>query len=563
MSDMTVDEYSRKLASDFLFYLEEEILHISPKTGAVIPFKLNQSQKLLHDAIEGQLKRQGYVRALVLKCRQPGVSTYIEGRFYWRTSQELGKTAMIVAHEDKAASRLFVMGKLFHERCPQLFRPATRFSNAKELVFDTDDGKGLKSQYIVQTAGSQRAGGRSYTLHYVHASEVSHWGEGGAAILGGLLESVPSEYPAKMGTEVIWETTANGLDPIFYEKWMEIVNADGATFENGVYAAKGKEYICIFIPYFYHDGYREQEPAKDPDEYETWLLSQKDLSGKNVDLFQIEWRRRKIESLVPPIGFTKEQFFKQEYPATPQEAFVSSGRGVFDTAKLLALIDAAPAPVARYDVIPGSHQWKSDPEGPLRVWKEPGGGSYVIGADVAEGLVHGDFSVADVVDHATGEQVAQWHGKIHPESFGDVLAALGKRYNGAWLVPERNNNGLLTVTRLERIGYKKLYVETIAEPPLRPRKRYGWVTSSKNKSMIIQELVKELDEGTHGLNGKDTLREMLVFKQHEDGKLGAIDGQNDDRVMARAIAGHVRKILPMVVPASVQQVKTVGWAAFK
>ena len=171
---------------------------------------------------------------------------------------------------------------------------------------------------------------------------------------------------------------------------------------------------------------------------------------------------------------------------------------------------------------------------------------YVIGGDIAEGLPHGDFTSLDVVEQLSGEQVAQWHGNIHPEQAGDLMAAMGKRYNLAWLVPERNNNGLTTVTRLVNLDYKRLYVENVVEhPPARPRKRYGFVTSSKTKPLMINQMVAELDDGTHGIKCKETFGEMLTFKHHDDGKLGAIEGAWDDRVLSMALASYARRVLPM------------------
>ena len=547
-----VEEYSDKLYSDFLFYLEEGALHISPKKGQVIPLILNSSQTILHKSIEEQRSRQGNVRVLVLKARQFGASTYTEGRFFWRTSQEVGKTAMIIAHMDSSTNNLFGMAKLFYERCPKEFRPSKRFSNSKELVFDTDKGDGLKSRYILQTAGTSKAGGRSFTLHYVHASEVAHWADGGAGVLGGSLESIPSEEDAINGTEVILETTANGLDPLFYPRWAEITNkavaGENGNYKDGVWTHG--EWIAIFIPWFFHEGYTVSISSDEEafikatlDDHEKWLLTQKSPNGP-VTYGQLEWRRRKIPNLVPPLGITKELYFKQEYPSSHEEAFISTGTGLFDAEKLKGLIDTAQPPITRYDLLTGT-QWQFSKDGPLSVWEEPKPGkSYIVGADVAEGLEHGDFSTADVVDQITGEQVAHYHGKVHPETFGDILSALGHRYNTAWVVPERNNHGLTTVTRLEKLSYPRLYVETLIEPPKRPRKRWGWVTTSKSKPQIIDELIFEFNEDSHGIKCKETLMEMLDFKKHPDGSLAAEIGKNDDRVMSRAIAGHARRVLP-------------------
>lgn len=137
-------------------------LKIKDKSGGVVPFKLNKAQEALDDAIEQQLAETGRVRVLVLKGRQQGISTYTEGRFYWRTSLQFGKTAYILTHEDKATQNLFGMAKLYHEHVPPGLMPSTGAANANELVFDR-----LASKYAVGTARTKGTG-RSSTVQYFH-----------------------------------------------------------------------------------------------------------------------------------------------------------------------------------------------------------------------------------------------------------------------------------------------------------------------------------------------------------------------------------------------------------
>ena len=72
----------QRLKDDFPHYAER-CLKIRPKAGGVVPFMLNDVQRAIHDKMEAQLAETGRVRALILKARQPGCSTYIEGRSYW------------------------------------------------------------------------------------------------------------------------------------------------------------------------------------------------------------------------------------------------------------------------------------------------------------------------------------------------------------------------------------------------------------------------------------------------------------------------------------------------
>lgn len=230
----------------------------------------------------------------------------------------------------------------------------------------------------------------------------------------------------------------------------------------------------------------------------------------------------------------------------PEHAFLGSGRPVFDNLKLLTLKDTLPAPVARYECLISTYQWLAKDDGRLWVWEEPkSGGAYIISADVSEGLKEGDFSCADVIDHRTGLQVAQWHGKIDPDAFGLILIALGRRYNNAWIAPERNNHGLMVVTVLVNENYPRVYAEMVPEPPGKPRKRFGWLTSNATRPLIIDNLIKEVRENSHGIRCPKTIEEMMSFKIQDNGKMEADVNRNDDRVMSYAIGKHLRLVLPL------------------
>jgi hypothetical protein len=138
----------QRLKADFPHYAAK-CLKIIPKDGAIAPLVLNTAQRYLHGRIEAQLARTGRVRAIILKGRQQGCSTYVEARFYWRLSHAFGAHAYILTHEDAATRNLFDMAKRYHQHCPVLVKPSIRASNEKALIFDH-----LDSGYHVGTAGS-------------------------------------------------------------------------------------------------------------------------------------------------------------------------------------------------------------------------------------------------------------------------------------------------------------------------------------------------------------------------------------------------------------------------
>ncbi len=269
---------------------------LNPETGIkekIVPFILNKAQEHIHFKLEQQSKDKGYVRALLLKGRQQGCSTYVEGRFYWKTSQRKGVKAFILTHEDKATSNIFKMAKRYYEHCPAHMQPHIALNNAKELTFDR-----LDSAYGVGTAGSGDVG-RSDTIDFFHGSEVGFW-KNTDSIKTGVMQA------AEMADEIILESTANGLGNMFHHMWQDAA------------AGKGK-YIAIFVPWYWQEEYREPLPDgfTMTDEEEQYYDAYYD--DGLTDPEQIMWRRNKIIELKDP------SLFKQEYPGTAAEAFQTTG----------------------------------------------------------------------------------------------------------------------------------------------------------------------------------------------------------------------------------------------
>jgi hypothetical protein len=288
-------ELLRRFRSDFGFYAPRA-LRIRTKSGAIVPFTLNRAQQHMHAKLEQQLQAIGMVRALVLKGRQQGASTYIGGRFYWKTSGEFGKNTYILTHEQAATDNLFGMTKRYNENCPDELKPQTAIDNAKELWFNV-----LDSRYKVATAGA-KATGRSGTAQYFHGSEAAFW-PNAKDHMAGIGQTIPEEP----GTEIILESTGNGIGNPFHQKWTLAVAGDES--EDGE-----SPYLPIFVPWYWEPGYRRAAPAGfvlDADEARY-------ADAYDLDLEQMAWRRAKVNG-----DFEGDvSLFNQEYPATPEMAFM-------------------------------------------------------------------------------------------------------------------------------------------------------------------------------------------------------------------------------------------------
>lgn len=279
-----------KLEDNYSLFAET-LLKIRTKSGVIKNLKFNRAQNFIHEKLEHQIKMIGKIRALILKGRQQGCSTYVGGRYYHKTTHNRGLRTFILTHEQEATNNLFGMVERFYELMPEVYRPHIGASNRKELFFDR-----LDSGYRIGTAGTKGVG-RSATIQLFHGSEVAFWPHADTHAAG-ILQAVPNEP----GTEVILESTANGLGNLYHQMWQQAeVGANG--------------YIPIFIPWYIQEEYQEPVPADfklDDDEIKYMELHR-------LKPEQIVWRRKKIIELGDPL------LFKQEYPATADEAFQTTG----------------------------------------------------------------------------------------------------------------------------------------------------------------------------------------------------------------------------------------------
>ncbi|VAX07941.1 hypothetical protein MNBD_ALPHA03-1266 [hydrothermal vent metagenome] len=319
----------RVRARDDFEYFSRKCLKIRTKAGTIEPLILNRSQTYLHEIIEKQYTETGKVRVIILKGRQQGCSTYAEGRLYWKTSHQKGVKAFILTHEEDATKNLFDMAQRYHENNNPLLKPHTGADNYKELVFDK-----LDSGYKVGTAKT-KGRGRSSTIQYFHGSEVAFWPHAEEHAKG-IMQAIPDG----LGTEVMLESTANGLNNYFHQQWKKAESGE-------------TEYIPIFIPWFWQDEYRR---AVD-DRFTTTEEEDRLSEYYGLDVEQLSWRRNKIADLSVS-GADGEASFKQEYPCNAAEAFQMTGK--------LGLITPQVAVRARNNTVNGN--------GPLVIGVDPSRG---------------------------------------------------------------------------------------------------------------------------------------------------------------------------------------------
>jgi hypothetical protein len=391
--DQREKDLRRRLRDDLVYYAPR-CLFIRTKNGSVSPFHLNEAQLYLHGLLEDQKRRTSKVRALVLKGRQQGCSTYVEARFFWRTTNGRGLKAFILTHLDDATNNLFGMAKRFYDHCPALVRPERTASNAKEIIFNR-----LDSGYKVGTAGSKGTG-RGDTLQLFHGSEVAYWPNADTHVAGAL-----QAVPDMAGTEVILESTSAGPKGLFYEMCAAAMRGDG-------------EYILVFIPWFWQSEYRKPVPdgfVPTADE----LAYQQD---HGLDLEQIVWRRSKIAEL------NGIHNFRREYPATAAEAFSTE--------------------------VPGA-LWKREQIDNLRVHAHPELKRIVVAVDPSGGDKERNDEVGLVVVGVDAQKhgyvLADHSGRYSPETWASKAVALYRQFKADRIVAEANFGGAMVESTIRMV----------------------------------------------------------------------------------------------------------------
>jgi len=524
----------------------EEFIKIRDKAGKIIDLKLNQGQQKLYDAIKKQHDEGKPIRIIVLKARQIGFSTLTESIIFKNTATKFNVNAGIITHKEEATTNLFNMSKRMYDNLPREIKPALKRSNAKELIFDNDSGTGLKSKIKCMTAGSTGVG-RSDTFNYLHISELAFWGNNAKETTIGLFQAVPN-LPDTM---IVIESTANGYE-YFKELWDMAVRGES-------------DFIPVFV------GWNELEEYKMP--YTGFELTEYEKEIKriyNLSLEQLSWRRWCIKN---NCGGDEEQF-KQEYPISPHEAFISSGACIFDKEIIIKRLSELPKPLKigyftyKYDDTMSAGKkitdikWVNDKNGYIEIYEVPNIYKYCIGGDTAgEGS---DFFTGHVLNAKTGKQVARLRHQMDEDLYVRQMYCLGyyyasktrtKRIDPA-LIGIESNFSSYPNKELVRLGYPNLFVREREDRYTGVmEKSYGFRTTSVTRPVIIAELVKIVRENIELINDKLTLEEMLTFVKNERGRPEAQEGSHDDLVMGLAIAFYIRnQVVFDMEPISVAQV---------
>ncbi len=507
--------------------LIELVFVVVDKNKKTRPFFLNDVQqefmqtlnRSIEDFHEGRLTE---ISILVLKGRQQGFTTLVTAYQLACSIISHNFEGFTLADESGNAEAIFEnKAKFPYSQLPEALKPTEKFNNRRQLLFSK-----LNSSWAVDTATKHV--GRSRTINFFHGSECAFWKDGISPIQGALGEALTRDCIK------IYESTANGYND--YQKM----------WDSGVH-------INCFYEWWKTKEYRIEFPSDEArEEFLAFISSRNDWinerlqwlqNEKHLDAEQLYWYWNKYEK------YLDKDLIKQEYPCTPKEAFLLSGKNVFDTGKILIRLENIPKPmkvgyfVYDYDGIKITNiKWQNDNNGYIRIYQVPNTPmitKYCIGGDTAgEGS---DYFTGHVLDARTGVQVATLKHQFDADQYTRQMYCLGKYYKDALIGIEANFDSY-PIKELQRLGYHNQYVrEAVDTYTGKKEKRFGFKTTSLTRPTIISRLVAIVRDDTDSINDKDTLEELLTIVKNEQGRIEAPEGGHDDQMMGLAIAHEIRE----------------------
>jgi hypothetical protein len=557
--------HTRLTNYDFPVYAATN-LKISTKLGELIPLRFNRMQRYLWGLLLEDLAAGRPVRWFILKGRQLGTSSWVLGLFYWLTSTQSNRQALIVAHDDDATQNF--NGKVrynYHANSHGLLKPDTTLSNRDKVHFgvkatagNASKGPGLNSAISFETANKPSLG-RSFTLQYILLSEFALWESYGIdcdEVLPGLYQA----QPKRGGTILIKESTAKGVGQA-HNFWHDPTN----------------NYRKIFISWLAEDEYRK--PLRDDEEFELCdseedggyatkygneieeaELIRKELlqwypeEAANEEwlhaevLARLNWRRDKINT-----DFRGDKtLFRNEYPTIPAHAWAAQSRQCFDGGSIAAMrahVHEEGLTPYRCNYIHDveetnpNRKFKVEPYGKVLFYHLPEEGeTYVIGGDPSMGFAEtSDPSALIVLKTPNLEEVASFNAIMPPEEFAEMAFYMGRLYNNALLGVEHNERGGAVANSIlsKTLHYPRLYYARDQYTNKRA-KIPGFVTTAVNKSKMVADLAQMIRDHAVLFRSPgliDPVKGQLIhYEEKKDGSLGGAQGWKDDFVSAALIA---------------------------
>lgn len=514
--------------------LVELCFTVVDKNKRIIPFFLNEVQhefidilnKAIDDYDNGLITN---ISILVLKGRQQGFTTLITAYQLACTITRNNFEGLTLADKASNTETIFQnKAKFPYSRLPELLKPSEKYNNKRQLLFEK-----INSSWGADTATKEV--GRSRTINFFHGSECAFWKDGMSSIQASLGETFTKNAIK------IYESTANGFND-YRTMWKSGENIN-CFFEWW----KTKEYRLNFETKNIRTKFLNDIDRKNGEWIYDRLQWLRDV--KNLDENQLYWYFKKYQ------GYIDKELIKQEYPCTPDEAFVASGKCYFDKETIIKRIDylentknngVIDIGYFDFDVVTVNNKkkiknikWISDVNGCIKILKKPEKGHpYVLGGDTAgEGS---DFFTGVAIDNSSKRIVAVLRHEYDETFYTRQIYCLGIFYNTALVGLETNFSTYPIKMLSEEYEYSNLYVREKEDDYTRKMaKAFGFRTDRTTRPLILAELQRIFKEDTHYITDIDVLKEALTFIKNEKGRPEAQEGSHDDLIMGTAITYYI------------------------
>jgi hypothetical protein len=517
-------------------YAIESYLETEDRTqGGFVPFKLFPRQKELVSAYKK------HHHNIVMKPRQAGISTTTAAYLAILTALASNKSTqkvLIAANKQETAKEFLKKIRDFTVQLPawmDVFRPP-----GSDSWFDPE--KNSSSHYKlwngseVKAVASSKDALRGYTPSVIVVDEA-------AFIEGNKGEEfyTAAQPSLSTGGRSILISTPNGHDPLYHKAY--------------VTAERGKNNFNIVSMKWYED---PRYNGKNDGSGMSWVL----MDEKTGDL---------VEEIVDPkSGFGPDAVVPEEtWPemiekgyeprskwfddmcaqlnhnarSIAQEllcSFVGSGDNVIDDKyKNRQERDNVKEPIRK--------EWI---DGNMWIWEDPiEGHQYIMSADPSSGSSD-DFAGICIWDFTTGNQVAEYHGKVAPDVLGEICKYYGESYNAFVVVDITGGWGASVVLKLIELGYPKrnLYYDvTVGIDSVENNKalqkymdkgKLPGLNFQKNRNTIISKLEEAIRLDSFKIRSKRALTEIETFV-FISGRADHMKGYHDDLLMSIAMCCFV------------------------
>jgi hypothetical protein len=517
-------------------YAIESYLETEDRTqGGFVPFKLFPRQKELVSAYKV------HDHNIVMKPRQAGISTTTAAYLAVLTALASNKSTqkiLIAANKQETAKEFLKKIRDFTVQLPawmDVYRPG-----GSDSWFDPE--KNSSSHYKlwngseVKAVASSKDALRGYTPSVIVVDEA-------AFIEGNKGEEfyTAAQPSLSTGGRSILISTPNGHDPLYHKAY--------------VTAERGKNNFNIVSMKWYED---PRYNGKNDGTGMSWILKDEKTGdvveeivdpksgyGPEAKVPEETWPEMIKKGYEPRSKWFDDMCAQLNHNARSiaQEllcSFVGSGDNVIDDKyKNRQERDNVKDPIRK--------EWI---DGNMWIWEDPiEGHQYILSADPSSGSSD-DFAGLCIWDFTTGNQVAEYHGKVAPDVLGEICKYYGESYNAFIVVDITGGWGASVVLKLIELGYPKrnLYYDvTVGIDSVENNKalqkymdkgKLPGLNFQRNRNTIVSKLEESIRMDSFKVRSIRALAEIETFV-FINGRADHMKGYHDDLLMSIAMCCFV------------------------